>query len=390
MLQEFNLWAKEGYISTPDGNSIYIWGFNDSLDSEAQLPGPHIIVTVNDEIIINLHNNLTEPVSIVFPGIEGVTYKEIDNSWQPVVPQFSGNIITSMTNYALPGETITYRFIPQNPGTFIYESGTNPHKQVHMGLYGGLVVRPVDFDTNNKTAYGAGTGTEFDREYILLLDEIDPELHKSVKRGEEFDIRKYKPRYWTINGRCASDTMFMDKAGYLPAQPYGSMIKMEPGEKILLRYVGAGIENHPLHLHGNHTRLVGLDGKLLKNAGRDLSYRRFTVLVGAGQCYDMIFEWNGLGYTPQYPIPTKIPGIRNLAVGDAGWTMWNGSAYIGKKGDVPVDVVSFNEVGEYHFMLHSHEEPQITNWGEFPGGMMSMLGVYSPGTLGIDDGEIRR
>jgi FtsP/CotA-like multicopper oxidase with cupredoxin domain len=387
--QIIDLWACEGYISIPDGNSIYIWGFIDDANTPAQLPGPTLIFNQGEEITINLHNHLQESVSLIFPGQENVMYQETDGSWYPVQPQFSDSNLISLTNYAPPGGTITYKFIANNPGTYSYESGTNPHIQVHMGLYGAIVVRPADFNIG-KTAYGQGTGIDFDREYLITVAEIDPDLHKAVEKGVPYSIRNYKPRYWTMNGRCAPDTMFGDRVGYLPNQPYGSMIMMEPGEKVLLRYIDAGIENHPLHLHGNHTRLVGLDGRLLKNGSADLSYKRFTVLVGSGQTYDMIFEWTGLGYSPSNPIPTLVPSIRNLDIGDAGWTMWSGSAYLGEKGNVPVGVVSFNEMGEYHFMLHSHEEPQITNWGEFPGGMMSMLAVYPPGTLSPGIGVIRR
>lgn len=56
--------------------------------------------------------------------------------------------------------------------------------------------------------------------------------------------------------------------------------------------------------------------------------------------------------------------------------MWSGSPYLGVKGHIPVGVVSFNEIGEYHFMLHAHEEQKITNWGEFPGGLMTMIAIY--------------
>jgi hypothetical protein len=248
-----------------------------------------------------------------------------------------------------------------------------------MGLHGALIVRPKDYNPavpGYKTAYGYGTDTEFDREYLLITGEIDPELHRAVEQGRPYRISQFKPRYWTLNGRCAPDTMYHDRVPFLPHQPYGAMIMAEPGDKVLLRYVGAGIENHPLHPHGAHTRVVGIDGNLLKNGSQDRSYKRFTVLVRTGQTYDQIYQWFGLGYTPQNPIPVSLPNTRNMGVGEPGWTMWSGSPYLGVKGDIPVGVVSFNQYGEYYFMLHSHEEPQITNWGEFPGGMMTMIAIY--------------
>lgn len=68
----FDLHATEGYIDTPDGNSVYMWGFRQDSGS-FQIPGPILCVTQNDTVTINLTNDLNEPVSIVFPGQMGVT-----------------------------------------------------------------------------------------------------------------------------------------------------------------------------------------------------------------------------------------------------------------------------------------------------------------------------
>ncbi|PKM82472.1 MAG: copper oxidase [Firmicutes bacterium HGW-Firmicutes-14] len=396
-MRNINLWVTDGYISIPDGNSIYIWGYTDAAGKRAQVPGPRIVVNQGDVVNISITNTLPEATSVVFPGQSGVT-ADTGSGPQPAGPKYDGGgNLVSLTDFAdYPGNpggnppTITYTFTAHRPGTFIYESGTNPHKQVQMGLYGAIIVRPSDYDPAvpaKKTAYGENTHTEFDREYLVVVSEIDPVLHQAVEQGKDYKIRDFLPRYWTMNGRSAPDTMNSDNAGYMPNQPYGAMIMAEPDEKVLIRYAGGGIENHPLHPHGNHTRIVALDGSLLKNGTEDLSYKKFTVLVGAGQTYDQVFTWSGLGYNPSNPIPTVMPNLRNLGVGDAGWTMWSGSPYLGEKGDVPVGVTSFNQVGEYHFMVHSHEEMQITNWGEFPGGMMTMIAIFPTGTLG-DAGTI--
>lgn len=371
-MMTINLWAKEGYFSAPDGNSIYFWGYSKAADKPAQLPGPQIILREGETITITLTNTLPEEVSIFFPGQENVQVEG-----QPVQPQYENNNLISFVNHVASGQTISYTFIASHPGTFIYESGTCPHKQVQMGLYGGIVIHPSDYDPEvNKTAYGLGTDTDFDREYLLIVSEIDPLLHEAVEQDKEYKISQYTPRYWTMNGRCAPDTMLMNNISHLPTQPYSSMIMGEPGDKILMRYIGAGIDTHPLHPHGNHTRIIAKDGRLLSNENYNISFNRFTVSVDPGQTYDQLYEWNELGYTPDNPIPTIIPNLRNMGIGDAGWTMWSGSPYLGEKGVIPEGVVSYNEFGEYHYMLHSHAEPQITNWGEFPGGMMTMVAIY--------------
>lgn len=395
-MPDVHLWATDGYISTPDGKNLYIWGFTDQEGGAARLPGPPIIVKQKappQETTVNviLTNNLGVPVSLIFPGQE-----EVLVNGRPVQPQYENGALVSFTDFVRPGGTLTYTFTAANPGTFLYESGTNPQEQVPMGLYGTIIVRPWDYEPDRgeyQTAYGAGTGTEFQREYLLVLGELDPLLHQALETGGGYDIRRFKPRYWTINGRCANDTMLPDHAAYLPNQPEGAMVMMEPAEKVLLRYASAGMANHPLHPHGNHTRLVGLDGRLLQNRVgstiHDLSYLRFTVLAGAGQTCDQIYTWTGLGFDPvSNPIPTTVPNIRNMVIGHTGMTMWSGSPYLGEKRELPPGIVSFNEQGEYHFMLHSHAEPEITNWGAFPGGLMTMIAVYPEGALDEHHGTL--
>ena len=71
----FNFTAKPAIITTPDGDSLLVWGYG--LDGgPMQYPGPTLIVNQGDTITINLTNDLgvaNMPVSLVFPGQEGVS-----------------------------------------------------------------------------------------------------------------------------------------------------------------------------------------------------------------------------------------------------------------------------------------------------------------------------
>src|SRR6516164_8658857 len=72
----FNLVANTGYEDTPDGNSIFMWSYanHDAPDNDHfQTPGPVLCVNEGENVVVNLTNTLPEPVSIVFPGQEGVT-----------------------------------------------------------------------------------------------------------------------------------------------------------------------------------------------------------------------------------------------------------------------------------------------------------------------------
>ena len=55
----FTLFAKTGYIQTPDGNSVFMWSYADS-SGQFQSPGPVLCVTQGQTVTINLTNNLPE------------------------------------------------------------------------------------------------------------------------------------------------------------------------------------------------------------------------------------------------------------------------------------------------------------------------------------------
>src|SRR6516165_6219448 len=173
----FNLVANTGYEDTPDGNSIFMWSYanQDAPDnSHFQTPGPVLCVNEGENVVVNLTNTLPEPVSIVFPGQEGVT-----------AAGGSPGLLT--TEAAASGGTVSYSFTAGQPGTYLYQSGSDQAKQVEMGLYGALVVRP-DAATcppvpNTNCAYGASTRYNSGHEYLLLVAEIDPDLHHAVETG---------------------------------------------------------------------------------------------------------------------------------------------------------------------------------------------------------------
>src|SRR5215471_12836092 len=143
----FNLVANNGYEDTPDGNSVFMWSYanHDAPDNDHfQTPGPVLCVAEGETVVVNLTNTLPEPASIVFPGQEGVT-----------AAGGSAGLFTAEA--AASGGTVSYSFTAGHPGTYLYQSGSDQAKQVEMGLYGALVVRP---NTTNCPAV-AGTGCAY-------------------------------------------------------------------------------------------------------------------------------------------------------------------------------------------------------------------------------------
>jgi FtsP/CotA-like multicopper oxidase with cupredoxin domain len=371
----FELETATGFISTPDGNSVFMWGYTNAGDG-FQMPGPILCVDEGDTVVIELTNTLPEPVSIVFPGQTGVTASVVS------APTASG----LFTLEADTGGTVSYTFTAAEPGTYLYESGTEPHKQVQMGLYGVLIVRPA---LGANYAYN-DPDTEFDpgQEYLMLIHDLDPDLHLAVEKGLTYDVTTMHDRYWTINGRSFPDTLADNDVPWLPSQPFGALVHVEAQDPdslelpALIRYANAGMVNHPFHPHGNHMRVVARDGRMLQGpGGEDASMEAFTKTIGSGQTYDLLFRWiNVEEWTPDTngDIPATIPGLQNLVFKD-DLTYYSGDPNLSQTGEFPVGTTIFNQCGEFYFPWHSHALNEFQNFDEGFGGLATLVRVDPPG-----------
>jgi FtsP/CotA-like multicopper oxidase with cupredoxin domain len=344
----FNLDAKAAYITQPDGASIYSWGYGcasapsgyaptavaGATCPDMQLPGPTLIVNQGATVTVTLTNSLPAQAgntSMLFPGFDVTA---------------SGGVDGLLTKEAQSGGTVTYTFTANSPGTHSYYSGTQSDLQVEMGLYGAIIVVPTlsgrvatacsNSSNNTARAHDFGTGVEqdfrlanaaydhaatcYDREYIFQLSEIDPKIHSAaeaiascttVSNGgaacptnmNSVATELYHPVYFLVNGRSMPDDMDPNYAAQYPHQPYNGNPHMHPGETTLLRIIGQGRWQHPLHEHGNHVRLLARDGNLLlapaaingEPEARLAGPLLFTTTSTPGQAMDGIFYWTGRG-----------------------------------------------------------------------------------------------
>src|SRR6266853_5454557 len=88
----FNLTAQPAYISQPDGQAVYSWGYGCTAApafvpafpagdptpfcNSMQVPGPTLVVTEGDTVSVTLTNNLPTAAgntSILFPGFNVAT-----------------------------------------------------------------------------------------------------------------------------------------------------------------------------------------------------------------------------------------------------------------------------------------------------------------------------
>ena len=425
-VRTFNLTARHDFVSTSDGNSHYAWGYGHGTAFPMQHPGPTLIAHQGDTVKVILHNTLPVPVSIIFPGQQGVAATGgnagLLTREAPAVPLTADD----------PVEGPTYTFVASAPGTYLYHSGTNTDLQVEMGLVGALIVRPTGFDHgtpaahSNRKAYQQA-GTNYDRETLLLLTEMDPAIHWQVytqvfatpPQTPVVDTTAIRPTIWFINGRNAPDTLLDDYVYWLPTQPYNALPRMHPGERLLMRVVNGGRDLHPFHHHGNHATPIARDGRVLSSAPTDLSKAPnlaspdFTVRSVPGQTMDLIYQWTGKnigfdvygttghacdGLESGYhsvktdrnyrewcgdhgkAIPVIIPGQLDLSFGEN----WGGSPFLGAVGVLPQGHPGLNTTGGYYHMWHSHNEKEVTTDDIFPGGMMTML-IIDDWSIDLDE-----
>lgn len=297
-----DLCATTGSVTLPAATgAINILGYAAgvcSTTATASAPGgPVIDVNVGDVVTVNLYNSLSEATGLLFQG-------------QSMVPDTTGAAAATGATY---GAKI-YTFTATSPGTFLYEAAPLPNAeyQTAMGLYGALIVRPapvpltgisvtpattgsvtradaaatytsgsnvvvdtavsstdlgavvngpgipfgttitavtdsVSFTMSARASAAYGASTVFNDEAALVLSEIDPALNNSASPAA-FDMRNYAPRYFLINGKAYPDT---------------APIASAAGNKVLLRYVNAGVKHHSMAVLGLRQNFVAKDASLL-------------------------------------------------------------------------------------------------------------------------------
>jgi hypothetical protein len=242
-----DLCAKAGTVVLPGNISVPIWGYaagNCSTAGAPTLPGPQITANQGDVIHVNLYNGLpqNEPTAILFQG-------------QVMRPDLTG---------AAQGGSKNYTFTATEPGTFLYEAGLLPNAehQVAMGLYGALVVH----STVANQAYAAA-GTAYNVEAVLVLSELDPALNGAANAAQ-FDMRNYKPTYQLLNGNS------------FPTTPG---IAANAGDKVLLRYVNAGLQHHSMAVLGTSQSVIAQDGIPFQYA-----HRMVAETIAPGETSDAI------------------------------------------------------------------------------------------------------
>ncbi len=311
----FNLTVDDVKFEIYPGKELAGWGFNKTI------PGPTIRVTEGDRIRINMTNKTKDEHTLHIHGQK----KPLNMDGVPYLGQ----------NPVKKDETYAYEFTVMNPGTHWYHCHVDGGHHVDMGMYGAFIVDPK----KKKLKY--------DREYTLILDEwpsghqhlhggaMPMEEHEGDEHGvvtehmgtprhddktmDDMSKNKmpmkeikqaggmampqgqqivgmemkapqrdwypktynaYKPVYdtYTINGRSF---------------PYTEPLTVKKGEKVLIRIINAGYQEHYMHSHTHKFLVVARDGNPVKNP-----QLLDTVDVGPGKRADILLTADNPGVWP--------------------------------------------------------------------------------------------
>lgn len=217
--------AGSGTFNLPGGGTATVFGY--TTGGAVTAPGgPVLLAEAGQPVAITLNNSLAVTTSLNIVGAD-------------LVPDLAG---------VAPGGNKTYTFTPSTPGTYLYEAGLIPGgaKQLAMGLYGVLIVRPSDGGAGaGLSQLTADAASAFTDETVLVFSELDVDLHASPAA---FDLREFKAEYFLINGQ---------------AYPNLPTIDVAAGNTLALRLVNAGLTNRTAGLLGLDMTVFATDGAAL-------------------------------------------------------------------------------------------------------------------------------
>ncbi len=241
--REMSMTIDEMEIAVAPDLNYKVFAFN------GQVPGPLIHVKQDDDLIIHVTNNTTMSHTIHWHGVLQT------NSWR-------SDGVPGVTQKPIePGDTFTYKFKADRPGSLWYHCHVNVNEHVGIrGMWGPLIVDPKDPLPIEKRVT---------KEAIMMLSTWESKNADKYGQGSTpYDIEDY----FSVNAKSFPST-----------QP----IRIKTGDVLRMRFFGAGGAIHAMHSHGHDMLVTHKDGLPLS-----VPYYADTILIGPGERYDAIIEAN--------------------------------------------------------------------------------------------------
>ncbi|KAB2903127.1 MAG: multicopper oxidase domain-containing protein [Anaerolineae bacterium] len=232
----FELTARPVIWHLTNNVQVTAWTYNGTV------PGPMIRVTEGDPVCIILNNELPEPTTIHWHGIQ--------------VPNAMDGVPGVTQDPIQPGETFVYEFVAKPAGTFMYHPHFNSDTQIALGLYAPFIIDPAE------------NTTQPDVDVSIMLSEW------RVENGMTYaamPMAGMEPNFFTFNGK---------------AFPATDTLEVKQGERVRIRLYGIGQFTHPIHLHGVPFKVVAVDGFPIPE---DQQLSMDTINVAPGQRFDIEF-----------------------------------------------------------------------------------------------------
>jgi hypothetical protein len=254
-----------------------------------------------------------------------------------------------------PGETKDVDFAAPAPGTYLYHDSTDAPVNRVLGLYGALVVVPADRPWTLD-----GSDGEFERQWLWILADIDPEWGRLARLGAKIDPERTPcvPRYFTLNDRSGvfsmavspdeaenlrthEDTKPSGHARTVDVRDIGHNEDAAVGTGQLIRMLNAGVAVHQPHFHGNHVWTLAINNKTLTRTHVEIIDGHVAL-----QHWEDVVEMDPLA-SKAVMLPLKPPP-------DA------------------LEVVRANQECDWVYPMHCHAEmSQTAGGGLYPGGQVS-------------------
>ncbi|ROT41462.1 iron transport multicopper oxidase FET3 [Sodiomyces alkalinus F11] len=253
-------WQADWISATPDGVTRPVIGIN------GEWPCPSIEASVGDEVVVRLTNNLgNQTTGLHFHGMRQIQTNFMDGA----------SVVTQCP--LGPGDTITYRFTVDVPGTYWYHS--HNMGQYVDGLRGALLVYdPDDPYSEDYDEEEVVTLSDWYHEQTIYLSRfllspqneppappgIDSILVNDVRRNPHFHVDKnktYRLRFINLSAAASFmlnfeevDAQVIAIDGYNVRRARASMVRIAPAQRydILVCFTDTYSDNIPF--------LIALDG----------------------------------------------------------------------------------------------------------------------------------
>lgn len=261
--RQFEMTIEEVDLEVAPGFTAKVWAFN------GQVPGPLIHVREGDELEVLVQNNTTLSHTVHWHGV----YQT--GSWSSDgVPDVSQPAIE-------PGDSYTYRFVVDKPGSLWYHCHVNVAEHVGLrGMWGPLVIdpkRPTELERtvtrdavlmfsgwNSAVAqvYGKGGAPGEVIDYFSINGKSFPMTQPlRVREGDVLRLRLYAASLPVAFHPHGHDALVTHKDGLPLAQPYPvDVLALQPGERydLIIHMNNPGIWMTHDHIE-HHTTNKGKD-----------------------------------------------------------------------------------------------------------------------------------